>query len=98
MKINTITANEVTEKVLNNEELFILDVRNEGDFEDWKIEGKNFNYLNAPYVDLKNEGVKGILNKIPSNQDVAVVCAKGRSSMIVAEMLAEEGLTVSSLE
>jgi glyoxylase-like metal-dependent hydrolase (beta-lactamase superfamily II) len=92
-----MTAKEVTKKVFNKEELFILDVRNASDFADWKIEGENFDYLNVPYFDLL-DGVEGILDKIPSDKDVLVVCAKGRSSIMVAEMLSEAGLSVSSLE
>ncbi|MFJ5769364.1 MBL fold metallo-hydrolase [Psychrobacillus sp. NPDC093180] len=96
MTVNTMTSKEVTKKVFNKEELFILDVRNESDFADWKIEGENFDYLNVPYFELL-DGVEGILAKIPSDKDVLVVCAKGRSSMVVAEMLSAAGLLVSSL-
>ncbi|WP_230128826.1 MBL fold metallo-hydrolase [Bacillus sp. CECT 9360] len=89
-----MTAKEVTKKVLNKEQLFILDVRNESDFIDWKIEGANFEYLNVPYFDLL-DGVEGILDKIPSNKEVLVVCAKEGSSIMVAEMLSDAGLAVS---
>ncbi|MBS4204408.1 MBL fold metallo-hydrolase [Lederbergia citrea] len=92
-----MTSKEVTKKVFNKEELFILDVRNESDFQDWKIEGENFEYLNVPYFDLL-DGVEGIMDKIPSDKDVLVVCAKEGSSIFVAEMLSEAGLEVSYLE
>ena len=97
MKINTMTVKEVTKKVFNKEELFILDVRNASDFADWKIEGKNFDFLNVPYAELL-DGVESILDKIPSDKDVLVTCAKGRSSVKVAEMLTEAGRAVYSLE
>ncbi|PAV28712.1 hypothetical protein CIL05_15640 [Virgibacillus profundi] len=97
MTVNTMTAKEVTEKVFNKEEIFILDVRNSSDFTDWKIEGENFDFLNVPYFDLL-DGVERILDKVPTDKDVLVVCAKGRSSIMVAEMLSEAGLSVSSLE
>ncbi|MFF2876066.1 MBL fold metallo-hydrolase [Gottfriedia sp. NPDC057991] len=97
MTVNPMTAKEVTKKVFNKEELFILDVRNETDFHDWKIEGENFDYLNVPYFDLL-DGVEEILNKIPSNKDVLVVCAKEGSSIMVADMLSDTGLTVSYLK
>ena len=97
MTVNTMTVKELTKKVFNKEELFILDVRNENDFADWKIEGENFDYLNVPYFELI-DGVEEILDKIPSNNDVLVFCAKGRSSIMVAEMLSEAGLSVYSLE
>ncbi|MGD6794322.1 MBL fold metallo-hydrolase [Metabacillus indicus] len=97
MALNVMTAKDVTKKVFDKEPLFILDVRNESDFQDWKIEGENFTYLNIPYFDLL-DGVEEILDQIPSDRDVLVVCAKEGSSIMVGEMLAEEGLSVSYLK
>ncbi|WP_102271767.1 MBL fold metallo-hydrolase [Cytobacillus massiliigabonensis] len=97
MSVKPMTANEVTRKVINKEELFILDVRNEADFADWKIEGENFDYLNVPYFELL-DGVEEMLDKLPSGKDILVVCAKEGSSIMVADMLSAAGLTVSYLE
>jgi glyoxylase-like metal-dependent hydrolase (beta-lactamase superfamily II) len=97
MTVNAMTAKEVTKKVINKAELFILDVRNESDFQDWKIEGENFEYLNIPYFELL-DGVEGIIDKIPSEREVLVVCAKEGSSIMIAEMLSDEGLSVSYLK
>jgi len=95
--MTTMTVEEVTRKVVNKDPLFILDVRNESDFENWRIEGQQFDYLNVPYFELTN-GVEAIVDKIPTDQDVLVVCAKGRSSLMVTEMLTEAGYPVYSLE
>ncbi|WP_203556807.1 MBL fold metallo-hydrolase [Bacillus sp. B15-48] len=92
-----MNSKQVTKKVINNEKLFILDVRNQNDFQDWKIEGKNFQYLNIPYFELL-DGVDEILDKIPTDQEVLVVCAKEGSSVMVAEMLVEAGRTVAYFE
>ena len=97
MAVKAMTTKEVTRKVFNKEALFILDVRNESDFQDWKIEGDNFDYLNIPYFDLL-DGVEEILEKIPTDKEILVVCAKEGSSIMVAEMLSEQGLTVSYLK
>src|SRR5690606_20020603 len=97
MTVNVMTAKEVTKKVFDKEPLFILDVRNESDFNDWKIEGENFDYLNIPYFELL-DGVEEILEKLPKDKDILVVCAKEGSSVMVAEMLSEQGLTVSYLQ
>ncbi|MGE1112514.1 MBL fold metallo-hydrolase [Priestia megaterium] len=97
MTVHVLTAKEVTSKIINKEALFILDVRNESDFSDWKIEGHQFQHLNVPYFDLL-DGVEEILEKIPSDKEVLVVCAKEGSSVMVADMLSEEGLTVSYLK
>ena len=90
MSIVGLQAKDVAEKVLF-EELFILDVRNEADYVDWKIEGKQVASINKPYFDLL-EGVDGILAELPKNQDILVVCAKEGSSMFVAEQLVEAGI------
>ncbi|TCN19903.1 MBL fold metallo-hydrolase [Mesobacillus foraminis] len=97
MAFKAMTSKEVTKKVFNKEKLFVLDVRNESDFQDWKIEGKNFQYLNIPYFELL-DGVEEILDQIPAGQEVLVVCAKEGSSVMVAEMLSDAGLDVSYLQ
>jgi len=95
--VNVLTPKDITKKAFNREELFILDVRNESDFNDWKIEGENFEYLNVPYFELL-DGVEEITGEIPTNKVVLVVCAKEGSSVMVAEMLSEAGLNVSYLK
>ncbi|MFB7138765.1 MBL fold metallo-hydrolase [Gottfriedia sp. NPDC056225] len=96
MTVISMSAEEITKKIMNKEELFMLDVRNTDDYNDWKIEGLNFEHLNIPYFDLL-DGVEDILHNIPSNKEVLVVCAKEGSSIMVAEMLSDEGLDVAYL-
>ncbi|QKE73910.1 MBL fold metallo-hydrolase [Arthrobacter citreus] len=96
MTVTSMSAEEITKKIMNKEELFMLDVRNTDDYNDWKIEGFNFEHLNIPYFDLL-DGVEDILHNIPSNKEVLVVCAKEGSSIMVAEMLSDEGLDVAYL-
>lgn len=98
MTIKAMKASEVAKIVIQKEPLFILDVRNETDFTDWKIEGEAINSLNKPYFDLI-DGVESIIHDIPKDHPVLVVCAKEGSSKFVGEMLIEAGLTdVSFLE
>ncbi|MCM3721018.1 MBL fold metallo-hydrolase [Solibacillus isronensis] len=97
MTVTAWTAAQVARKVIENKELFILDVRNEDAFKDWKIDGHKFEYLNIPYFDLL-DGVEEILPQIPTDKEVLVVCAKEGSSIMVAEMIAEAGREVAYLE
>jgi len=97
MTMMKMTAAQVARKVIDNQPLFILDVRNHDAYEDWKIEGHNFEYLNIPYFELL-DGVDNVLSKLPIDQDVLVVCAKEGSSIMVAEMIAEAGRNVFYLE
>ena len=75
MSIKAINSKEVAKKVINKEELFILDVRNADEFEDWKIEGDYFQHLNVPYFELL-DGVDGIMDQIPDSKEILVTCAK----------------------
>ncbi|WP_054956948.1 MBL fold metallo-hydrolase [Paenibacillus dakarensis] len=97
MSVIAMHPAEVAQKAISQESLFVLDVRNKGDFEDWKVEGVNFTYLNIPYFDLI-DGVEEIMDQIPTDQEVLVVCAKEGSSVMVAEMLSEQGRTVAYLK
>ncbi|HWK23678.1 MAG TPA: MBL fold metallo-hydrolase [Ureibacillus sp.] len=97
MTVNKMTAAEVARKVIENKALFILDVRNNDAFEDWKIEGHRFEYLNIPYFDLL-DGIEDILPILPTDKDILVVCAKEGSSLMVAEMISEAGRDVFYLE
>ena len=96
MPVTAWTAAQVARKVIDHQELFILDVRNADAFEDWKIDGHKFDYVNIPYFELL-DGVEDILEQIPTNKDVLVVCAKEGSSIMVAEMLSDAGRDVSYL-
>lgn len=97
MTVNKWTAADVARKVIDNQELFILDVRNVDAFEDWKIDGHKFEYLNIPYFELL-DGVDEILEKVPTDKEVLVVCAKEGSSIMVADMLSDAGREVAYLE
>lgn len=97
MIVNSMTAKEVARKVIDKEPLFIFDVRNEEAFADWKIEGSSIDYLNIPYFDLL-DGIEEAAAKLPADKDILVVCAKEGSSVMVAEMLAEEGIEAAYLE
>ena len=98
MAIKEISVKDLAEKALQKEELFLLDVRTEDAFQDWKIESENFTYLNIPYFDLL-DGVEEIEDQLPKDKDIVVACAKGGSSQMVTEMLDDAGFTnVYSLE
>ncbi|MCY9667543.1 MBL fold metallo-hydrolase [Paenibacillus alginolyticus] len=88
--LQVMTAKELTRIVLNKEELFILDVRNESDFNDWKIEGERIEVINIPYFELL-DGMDPALDKISNGKKVLVVCAKEGSSKFIAEQIVEAG-------
>ena len=90
MSARLVSSKEIVNKILNKEELFILDVRNNSDYKDWRIQGQSITSLNKPYFDLL-DGVEEIIDELPRDKEILVVCAKEGSSAFVAEMLVEEG-------
>ncbi|MFJ7934092.1 MBL fold metallo-hydrolase [Sporosarcina sp. NPDC096371] len=96
MSVTSMTASEIATKVVSKQPFFILDVRNADAVVDWKIEGENIQYLNIPYFDLL-DGVEEIIDQLPTDLDIVVVCAKEGSSIMIAEMIAEEGRAVHYL-
>ncbi|OAS13373.1 MBL fold metallo-hydrolase [Paenibacillus oryzisoli] len=90
VQLQGMSAAQLAKKVLNNEPLFILDVRNENDFKDWKIEGPHVQIVNTPYFDLI-DGVETVVDQLPDDKEILVVCAKEGSSKFVGEQLIEQG-------
>ncbi|MBO2945897.1 MBL fold metallo-hydrolase [Paenibacillus sp. F411] len=88
---------EAAQRIMEQKPLFILDVRNPSDFKEWKLEGKGFTYLNVPYFELL-DGVEDIVDRLPADQEVLVVCAKEGSSVMVADMLVEQGRKAAYLK
>ncbi len=98
MNLKTMTTGQLAKKIVKNEDTLILDVRNTDEFEDWKIEGEHVEVINEPYFNLL-DGVEEIEDKLNKDKEIIVVCAKGGSSQMVGEELAEAGFTnVYSLE
>ncbi len=98
MTVKHMTAEELAKKVINQERLFIFDVRNTDEFDDWKIEGKSIEVINEPYFNLL-DGVEEVVGRLPKGEPILAVCAKGGSSEFVGEQLVEAGFDqVYSLE
>lgn len=94
-----ITTEQLHQKMKNNEQVFILDVRNEEEYKDWKIEGKTVESINVPYVELLDEEqINDLAGKLPKEKEIIVVCAKGGASDFIVESLEEKGFTSYSLE
>lgn len=91
-KSEPMPAKQLARIILERQPLFILDVRNEAAYQDWKIEGIAVESINIPYFEWL-EGIDDILKQIPQNRTVLVVCAKEGSSQFVAEQLVESGRT-----
>ncbi|MBO8170834.1 MAG: MBL fold metallo-hydrolase [Bacillaceae bacterium] len=97
MSAKMVTSDQVFKDILAKKDVFILDVRNEEEYNDWKIEGKTVTSLNIPYFDFL-DGTEAHLDKLPKDKPILVVCAKEGSSKFVADQLVEAGLDASYLQ
>lgn len=97
MTVRIMKPAEAAQYSIEKKPLFVLDVRTEDAFVDWKMEGESFTYLNVPYFDLL-DGVDSITEQLPNDQKLLVVCAKEGSSKMVADMLSEAGFEAAYLE
>lgn len=90
MGVKIVSVKDFAKKVMNHESLFIVDARNQNDFEEWKIEGKNAEVINLPYSEVK-ENIGQYVHKLPKDRRIYTVCAKGNSSKMMAELLEQAG-------
>ncbi len=88
-----IEVKELLAKLDSGEPLMVLDVRNDDEYDKWKLEGRRgFRVAHIPYFDFI-EDEPSALKRLPKPQgEIVVVCAKGGSSEMVAEIL--RGLNV----
>jgi glyoxylase-like metal-dependent hydrolase (beta-lactamase superfamily II) len=86
--LSSITTEELARRVDEAAEApFILDVRAPDQFEAWRIEGRiKPDTVNIPYWTALGE-TQTVLDAIPQDKDVVVVCAHGDSSDLVVETL-----------
>jgi glyoxylase-like metal-dependent hydrolase (beta-lactamase superfamily II) len=104
---------EVWGRLLRNEPMFILDVRNRDEFERWRVEGPHaVPTLNIPYfelLDLEGEqedvaeavmrGVQAqLMAQLPADRPILAVCAEGNTSSYVAEGLRRLGFDAVNME
>ena len=74
------------------ERILLLDVRNQEEFESWKVEARRpVETVHVPYFDFVEDAGASIA-KVPRDRDVVVLCAQGGSSEMVAGMLQEAGI------
>ena len=93
-QVSTQTLYQVLQK---ENDVFLVDVRNEDEYESWKIETRHTpETVNIPYFEFFEHEEESI-SKIPKDRPIVVVCAKGGASDFVASMLEEEGIPASNI-
>lgn len=83
-----ISPDDVISKLDN---LYLLDVRDTGEFSEYQIPGS----INIPLVDLFDQKT---LAKIPKDKEIVTICPHGSRAMIASFALARAGIHSSTLE
>jgi len=91
-EVPTVEVAELLPKLDSGEDVLILDVRNDDEFAEWKLETrKPFETIHLPYFDFI-EDTEGSIAKVPKGRELVVLCAQGGSSEMIVDMLGEAGV------
>jgi len=96
--VDELSATELKRRIDAGEAVTILDVRVEGDFEEWRIDGDAVDIENIPYYEFLDDVDDDLLDRVPEGDPLVVLCAKGGASEYVAGLLAEQGRDVVHLK
>ncbi|MFB6129977.1 MAG: MBL fold metallo-hydrolase [Salinigranum sp.] len=97
---NTIAPSEVARRTYEDgaEDLYVLDVRNEDDYDEWRVDGS----VNLPIYDdlLEGEfsGLESSLTELPKDEEIAVMCVAGVTSARAVDFLRERGFDAKSVD
>jgi glyoxylase-like metal-dependent hydrolase (beta-lactamase superfamily II) len=97
--VDSITPEALKDRIDSGEDITILDARMEADYDEWHIDEDNVTTINVPYFEfLEDEIDAEVLEAVPDDREVTVLCAKGGASEFVAGTLAELDYEVNHLE
>ena len=95
--VNEVSPRELKALLDDGQINFIFDLRNEDEFEAWRIEGRSeVETMNIPQIKFVGEEEK-YFDRFPKDRQIVAICAHGDSSKYSAEILREKGLNAISL-
>ncbi|WP_423747150.1 MBL fold metallo-hydrolase (plasmid) [Haladaptatus sp. SPP-AMP-3] len=80
------------------EDLYVLDVRREEDYEEWQISDSTNLPIYDELLEFDYSSLEDNLDEIPKDEEIAVVCVGGITSARAAEFLREHGYDAESIE
>lgn len=99
VEVEAIAPETLKDRIDTGRRSVLLDTRMRSDYEEWHIEGENVDTINVPYYEfLEGDVDDEVLESIPDEREVTVLCAEGSASEYVAGTLTELGYDVTHLE
>ena len=97
--VESTSPEALRDRIEDGEAVTLLDTRMASDVEEWRIEGENLERIDVPYFQFLDEDIpEDVLDRIPADEHVTVLCAKGGASEYVAAELVDRGYDVDHLE
>jgi len=97
--VDSVDPETLKDRIDAGEDVTLLDARMQSDYDEWRIDGDNVTSINVPYFEFLEDDIdEAVLEQIPDDREVTVLCAKGGASEYVAGTLAERGYDVNHLE
>jgi glyoxylase-like metal-dependent hydrolase (beta-lactamase superfamily II)/rhodanese-related sulfurtransferase len=88
---------ELLPRLDRGEKVLLLDVRNQDEYDTWKVEPRvPVETVHVPYFDFIEEP-ETALARVPRGRELVVLCAKGGSSEYVVDVLGEAGLVARNI-
>ncbi|NLV15385.1 MBL fold metallo-hydrolase [Haloarcula argentinensis] len=99
VEVESTDPESLKNRIDAGEDVMLLDARMQSDYDEWRIDGENVTSINVPYFEFLEDDIdEGVLDRVPDDREVTVLCAKGGASEYVAGTLAEHGYDVNHLE
>lgn len=90
--VPTVEVGELLPRLDRGDKVLLLDVRNDDEYADWKLEARRaVETIHMPYFDFIEDAESSIA-RVPRDREVVVLCAQGGSSEMVVDMLGEAGI------
>ncbi|MFW5938714.1 MAG: MBL fold metallo-hydrolase [Halanaeroarchaeum sp.] len=98
VEVESIEPSVLKARIDAGERVVILDVRSEGNYGEWHIDGETVESYNVPYFEfIAEEYDPDLLADVPEDEEVVVLCAKGEASAYVGGLMVEHGFDVIHL-
>jgi glyoxylase-like metal-dependent hydrolase (beta-lactamase superfamily II) len=96
--VPSVELGELLPRLDRGDKVLLLDVRNQDEYESWKVEPRRaVETVHVPYFDFI-EDADGSIAKVPRDRELVVLCAQGGSSELIVDMLGEAGIASKNIK
>lgn len=96
--MTSIDPETLREKLENNEDVCVVDIRSEADYEEEHISGSENRPIREALLSGDVEEALAALDDLPSDEELVMVCDAGVASTETARQLQEQGEDAKALE